>query len=36
VGLINAVVPNAATPWPAYQVVDYGRVWQRPSLLPAP
>jgi len=30
VGLGGAVQPSAATPFPAYQVVDYVRIWERP------
>jgi len=30
VGLGGAVQPSAATPFPAYQQVDYVRVWERP------
>src|SRR5581483_3989068 len=37
VGLRGAVQPSAATPFPGEQVVDYVRIWRRPSgLLPAP
>jgi beta-glucanase (GH16 family) len=36
VGLQGAVQPSAATPLPAEQLVDYVRIWERPSgLLPA-
>jgi len=36
VGLRGAVQPSAATPFPAEQLVDYVRIWERPSgLLPA-
>jgi beta-glucanase (GH16 family) len=30
VGLGGAVQPSAATPFPAYQLVDYVRIWERP------
>jgi len=30
VGLGGAVQPSAATPFPAYQSVDYVRIWERP------
>jgi beta-glucanase (GH16 family) len=31
VGLAGAARPDASTPFPAYQLVDYVRIWQRPS-----
>ncbi len=34
VGLIGAGLPDATTPWPASQYVDYVRVWARPFNLP--
>ena len=30
VGLGGAVQPSATTPFPAYQLVDYVRIWERP------
>jgi beta-glucanase (GH16 family) len=33
VGLQGAVQPDAATPFPADQLVDYVRIWERPSAL---
>lgn len=31
VGLEGTVQPTATTPFPAYQLVDYVRIWERPS-----
>ena len=36
VGLAGAISPDATTPFPAYQLVDYVRIWARPAGLVTP